>query len=562
MGRQLILTLAPCALLGCTPPTLAERCTDGDPVACWDQARTADDAEALEKFARAACDGGQGLACGQLGKAKYSGGRDAEADAAAFPLLKAGCKAGDGPSCLRVGLSYEFGSHGEKDPKAAAKSYAAGCELGDNSCCGALGICYAQGIGVETDLERALKLFRQACVTGEELSCADLGYALLYGKGAPADPEAGIDVLEKACARSTRAQPCYELGVFLWRAPEEKRDKQRIGRFMALACQRGKGEGCMWLGRLFEGDDNVGNLVSEAYGRGCKLMVFEACWRFGRLSREQGVDRELVRKVFRLACDGKHGLSCNELALEEREAGNEAEVHPLFGRACTHGDPWGCRNLARELLEKKPAAPPKRALELLERACVALKNKRGCADLGRALLPTDPKRATELLTRTCDADDTIHYGCAGLAQMHEDGVGVPADPARATALRTRYCKQIGYDKQVCRARPYKGRKIKAKVIESTLKSGPPQGATCTIGLPRLWEGDLCEIYIQCGDLGVYGHSTDMHWIPCKLTDKGVFESAKDDRTGDGDGTLDLDGKKGTARLEDNGHLDLEFTPIR
>lgn len=88
--------------------------------------------------------------------------------------------------------------------------------------------------------------------------------------------------------------------------------------------------------------------------------------------------------------------------------------------------------------------------------------------------------------------------------------------------------------------------------------GPAAGDRCALAFTKLFEGSLCEITFQCGDLALYGTATDPHWIHCTVSRHGRVLEAVGEETGDGDGKLNVDGEAGTVRLDDEGAV-LEFS---
>ncbi|MFT7621622.1 MAG: TPR repeat protein [Myxococcota bacterium] len=479
----------------------------------------------------------------------------------------------------KAGLIRDLLSHGVDPVDARACGELAGatdlgvrCTAGERLACACLGTGQSVGAGQTLDKPGGFGLLQKACAEPTDNGCYELGRSHEYARGTTRDPAAARLRFEPLCAQRRSGHACFQLALSL--ARDEGHDKAKVARLYRLSCQFGLSLGCVrwgnaaWFGSGTEQSDQVG---IKAFQQACKDGLGEGCWRLARIKTDlQSAQLQDVARHYKAGCDLQHGKSCNDLGLAQKSAGHPfSKVRGTYRRACEFGSVYGCLNEADGLLDaKNGSTDPAAAARLLAHACERHKNQRGCAELGALLLQgqkpvaPQPERALTLLRGACVVGGPV-AGCADLALAHEKGLGIPADTDKAASLRARYCAELGYEETVCRKRPYKAKRLKAKVVANTMPNGPAPGTRCEVGLTELYEGDLCQIYVQCDKTGFYGDKADPHWVRCTLDDKRRVLTAKDDAVGDGDGRLELDLPGGRAVIIDDpeagdGRLELKF----
>jgi TPR repeat protein len=120
------------------------------------------------------CNGGDAVACNDLG-VSLLGGYGAAADVlAAARAFELSCMAGSPDGCGNLGALYENGAGVPADITEAARLYEHACALGGALACSNLGALYARGRGVERDVGEARRLFVRACETGSAAGCDNL----------------------------------------------------------------------------------------------------------------------------------------------------------------------------------------------------------------------------------------------------------------------------------------------------------------------------------------------------------------------------------------------------
>ena len=131
--------------------------------------------EAVPVFERR-CANGQADACSHLGWMYKNGIGVAENWSMFFSYSSKACDGGDGLACLNVGIEYEVGGSGgiKQDYSRAAVLYSRSCNAWDAIGCKCLGSLYHRGLGVTRDDSRAEKLFFKACKLGAAGGCTEL----------------------------------------------------------------------------------------------------------------------------------------------------------------------------------------------------------------------------------------------------------------------------------------------------------------------------------------------------------------------------------------------------
>ncbi|HKO58027.1 MAG TPA: hypothetical protein VJ276_19320 [Thermoanaerobaculia bacterium] len=227
-------------------------CQNGDGAACTALARAHGDARDLLKLG---CDLGDGQGCYllalELGNNQYG--------AAAY---REACDGGNSLACTNLGWMYERGIGVPLDYDAALRLYKKGCDgssctASNNTGCLNLGRLYRDGTGVPVDQRRAFRIFRELCGRtprpGDEQDAANLaracslaGTASLTAEGTTRDIPQALALLEKGCIAGDNFG-CYNLGIMYENGDGVPKDKGRAAAYYQKACGRGDEEAC---GRL------------------------------------------------------------------------------------------------------------------------------------------------------------------------------------------------------------------------------------------------------------------------------------------------------------------------
>lgn len=227
----------------------ATACLHGDGAACTAQAKAHGVAPELLQVA---CDLGDSEGCYLLAFRATDHKR-------AFVAYEQACDGGNALACTNLGYMYEQGQGVAADPDSAARLYSRGCAgsicTGTNNLgCVNLGRAYRDGRGVVQDQYKAIGLFRGVCERKEPpvddqdkehiaRSCSLAGTAILFGKAVVRDVPAGVAFLEKGCAaRDTFG--CYNLGTIYESGDYVTKDKSRAATYYQLACDADDREAC------------------------------------------------------------------------------------------------------------------------------------------------------------------------------------------------------------------------------------------------------------------------------------------------------------------------------
>jgi len=227
----------------------ARACLHGDGAACTAQAKKHGNAAELLQVA---CDLGDSEGCYLLAFKATDHKRALAAYAQA-------CDGGNALACTNLGYMYELGQGVAADPESAVRLYSRGCAgsicTGTNNLgCVNLGRAYRDGLGVQVDPYKAIGLFRGVCerkvppVDDQDAghmarACSLAGTAMLFGEGVVRDVPAALAFLERGCAVNDTFG-CYNLGTIYESGDHVSKDKSRAATYYQRACDAGDTEAC------------------------------------------------------------------------------------------------------------------------------------------------------------------------------------------------------------------------------------------------------------------------------------------------------------------------------
>lgn len=423
-----------------------QRCARGDREACATAGALLSAETEPARIARglsllaASCDKGSGLACGELGTAKFRGTGAAKDIGAAGALWAKGCDLGDASSCVSAGAAA---LRGEIENRDATKDFVRACDAGSPDGCrraaaGFLGVAgrdlvearrlakrscdadWASGCEVlaaaqwaSDDVNAAFSAGAKACDLNA-WNCEYIGALRLQDKGRAPDVEGALSALRRGCDAG-RSASCARLGsVYLYGVASAGKDEKKGISLLREKCDDGMVEPCVELSGAYYEGRGVTKDRQEAFrlrDRGCKAGNAPACTSVGQmLASGRDVPKDLPRAV------------------------------QLWEKDCSRGAAEACENLAWRYFNGSDEIPQdlKRAVELFRRVCDTNKS---CVGVGAAhllgqVLPRDDARAADAFKRACDAK--WETGCLCFAVMLDSGRGVPKDEssARATFEKT------------------------------------------------------------------------------------------------------------------------------
>ena len=230
-----------------------QACQNGDPAACTALGKAH---KAIDVF-RLACDLGDSEGCYLLAVNLSEKSPDAR------PGYQQACDGGNSLACTNLGWMLQFGHGGKIDLEEAVRLYKRGCK--GSSCSGPnnvgcvnLARMTRDGVGTKEDAFEATRLFRQVCdrapINDEDAgeiarACSLAGTASLIGKGAPKDVERALTLLEKGCDAGDTFG-CYNLGTIYDNGDDVKQDKARAITYYKKACAGGDADACRRLEKL------------------------------------------------------------------------------------------------------------------------------------------------------------------------------------------------------------------------------------------------------------------------------------------------------------------------
>lgn len=253
-------------------------------------------------------------------------------------------------------LSYAQRTLKKKDGPRAAQLMEKACELRSARGCTMLAAEFEEGErGIAPDAAKAGKLYDKGCELGSSRACLLLAVMVDDGRGSRRDParsqrlRARAETLDKAVPRPT-ATPTEVA------ADEAQcRKKQDAAR-------------CLAAGAVLQDTDAV--KAEEVFRIGCAADKASCgLWGFA-IERFRRDDAARGQRLLEEGCAQGTALACTVLA-DLNHAGpksitrNESKAAELYDKACTLGDPAGCRAVASRFRGAKQI--PK-ADELRERA--------------------------------------------------------------------------------------------------------------------------------------------------------------------------------------------------
>lgn len=244
----------------------------------------------------------------------------------------------------------------KRDAARAAQILEKGCELKSPQACAGLATELEEGErGIVADAAKAARFYDRACELGSARSCTVLAVMIDDGRGARRDParaqkvRARADALEKAVPRPT-ATPAA-----IAQDEAQCRKHQDAARCVAAA-------------GVLQDTDAV--KAEELFRVGCAAdKATCGLWGFA-IERFRRDDPSRGQRILEEGCAQGTSLACVVLA-ELNHAGfrsiprNEQRAAELYERACTLGDPAGCRVTASRFRGVKNVA---KADELRDRA--------------------------------------------------------------------------------------------------------------------------------------------------------------------------------------------------
>lgn len=333
------------------------------------------DAPAASPSPHASCTGGEMSACAVMTDKDLARGSKEELLAREkHAEFLAQCDKKDAAACVAVGNNIFYGRGGIVPKPKAAEYYLRGCDGGDMLGCNNLGNLYLGGFGVKQDVSRATALYKRACDSGEPDGCLNLGVVLVNPKDKKRyDPNQGLQVLARAC-KLGQMSGCHLAGVLGLGDEAEGQVTLAVER-LRTACTGGVAESCMTLGNVY-GKEDLGPTDLERskqfFGRACDLGKADACIFLGKI--HLGKDRERAHSYYMKACALGTATSCTVAGLDFQEGSGTTrdlkKANALFEKSCAQKEPEGCHQLANNLLVGKGITKDRaRAVSLFGRAC-------------------------------------------------------------------------------------------------------------------------------------------------------------------------------------------------
>lgn len=241
--------------------------------------------------------------------------------------LEAACQAGDGLAC---GLAHELAPEDDK-PGHALQLLTAGCKMGSAYACGSLGSLYAEGKLVAKDESRAMKVLAQGCDAHGALACVNAASLAVrdWPEGKP-PPALSLSFLERACGYGGDRAGVCRYSVDSDASPAAYVAKKRRD------CAAGDGVACRHLGWAIE--TSFGDAVADvdaaraAYAKACAAHSLWGCFREALFT----ADAKEQARLFDAACQAGSGPAC--YALAQPKFGRTADARRTLARKACESD--------------------------------------------------------------------------------------------------------------------------------------------------------------------------------------------------------------------------------
>ena len=250
------------------------------------------------------------------------------------------------PESQRLGLLYADGKEVPKDEPRAIELFDAACRAGLIGSCNAEGWLLLKRHERPEDAKRGEQLLGRGCAAGAPVACDMLGRAYASGIGVTRDPSKAAKPLNKACDAGV-AESCSALSALLENGDGIPRDTERAKALTRKACSVG---------------------LLQACEQACDAGNGSACFALGdRLARVKDSDTGRAKRAYERACNAAAAEGCYALGLRTKDS---EEALPLFQRACSLDDPFGCLAAAQYYhAGRGMEVALDRAARLYEQAC-------------------------------------------------------------------------------------------------------------------------------------------------------------------------------------------------
>jgi uncharacterized protein len=310
--------------------------------------------EAPRPCAPAACERtceakGEPAACARIAEL-YWAGKDGHPfePAKSFRFAKRACDAGDGFGCALLGLHYQDGLGTAWAPALAVAAYEKACTAGVGVGCFNLAGMYSGAHGVDRDPAKADALMKRAeahwtaaCKGAEPRWCTNLAF-LTRRANKPSSLAEGYALDQRACDHGVALGCVVALAVGVELG---KTQPDAAMRELVRLCRGGESSACFQAGVMSH--DRQG---PELMKRGCELGDRDACEQLAEWhDRGELVakDDAAKRRYLRVACDRASATACLSLARDGIDTGSP-DAPALAQRGCQMGHAEAC-DLAAEM---------------------------------------------------------------------------------------------------------------------------------------------------------------------------------------------------------------------
>ncbi len=314
------------------------------------------------------CDGGDLVACVNLGAFYQAALGTAKNRQRASELFKKACDAGNAGGCGEYGTMYLLGRGVPLDGKRGQDLLTQACEWGELDACSVAADAYTMGFeGIPKNLEKAAATYKRYCdeskISG---ACNAYASALAQGLGVKKDAPAAIALFKEIATDTTKYDKPYvdaysDLGAMYEQGVGVMRDYGEAASYYKNGCNAGSLRACAGYARLLA--DGLGvardpDKARQLVERGCKVGEGNSCgalavfYLFGKAGltkdgeRGLGLYKELCDDGDWGACGNVGAFMIRGLSVKLDREGGAAYLR----KACAHNTEWACTEMKRNMI--------------------------------------------------------------------------------------------------------------------------------------------------------------------------------------------------------------------
>jgi len=249
--------------------------------------------------------------------------------------------------------------------------------------------------------------YLNSCLHGNGQGCRDISTLYELGVGVPKNMKKALYYIEKGCELNHGAS-CSRVGNFYEYGMAGVINKQKAATYYMKGCELNYGTACNNIGTAYmDGEGVVKNLaLSETYLQKALKLGHNTYNNLGFLYEMKGDDVKAEEHYIK-GCDLKDALACSNLANLYKSQKKYTPAYNHYIKACNLANGSACQRSAMMIYDKLITVPtPNATMFRLESNSCELNYKTGCADLAYLYengmgVAKDKKKAKKYYKKAC-----------------------------------------------------------------------------------------------------------------------------------------------------------------